>query len=67
VSEDHGPDEPYPGRYPNSQERGNPSQKIRSEEDAAQNSGVKAELQMEPVDHDALHDEPTGKSIEREE
>src|SRR5207253_3740088 len=48
-------------------EGGDPRQKIRAEENRADDCRAQTETPVEPVGNDALHDETAGEGVEREE
>src|SRR4051794_27706246 len=67
MGEDHRVDESEPGCDPSRRERRDGREKVGSEEDRPEQRRLDAELQVEPVGHQALRDEAATEGIEREE
>ena len=59
--------EPEPGRDPCRRQRRDRGQQVREEEDRAEDRGLDAVLEMEPVGHQALRDEPAAEGVDREQ
>ena len=67
VGEDHRVDQPDPRGDPGRRQRRHGRQQVGGEEDRAEDRRLDAELDVEPVGHQALRDEPATEGVDREQ
>ncbi len=67
MGEHHGANEAKPRGQAGRHQGRDAREQVRPEENRAQRRRIDAEPQIEPIGREALHDEPAGERIEREQ